>query len=138
MATADRAATALWVPPGRSPVPDADAVAFEVAVSDMAGHDAARIFAVMALLDEVHPTAPNRFLWFLGTRPEVQGTGRGSALLRDMLARCDVEGRAAYLDATSEHNRRLYERHGFEVVDRHVLDDAPPLYSMWRSPVASG
>jgi hypothetical protein len=30
-----------------------------------------------------------------------------------VLARCDREGMRAYLDATSQRNRRLYERHGF-------------------------
>jgi hypothetical protein len=30
-----------------------------------------------------------------------------------VLARCDREGMRAYLDATSQRNRGLYERHGF-------------------------
>jgi ribosomal protein S18 acetylase RimI-like enzyme len=134
MIGADRRAAALWVPPGSPAVPDADASAFEEAVADLVGEDSGRVFAVMAMLDEAHPTAPNRFLWFLGAHPEVQGRGRGSALLRDMLARCDADGSAAYLDATSEHNRRLYERHGFEVLDRHAVSGSPALYAMWRSP----
>jgi hypothetical protein len=31
-----------------------------------------------------------------------------------VLERCDREGVRAYLDAASERNRRLYERHGFQ------------------------
>jgi len=32
-----------------------------------------------------------------------------------ILERCDREGVRAYLDVTSERNKRLYERQGFEV-----------------------
>ena len=136
--TADGQAAALWVPPGCPAVPAPHAGAFEAGVADLVGDDGERTFALMAMLDEFHPTEPNRFLWFVGTRSTAQGEGRGSALLRDMLARCDAEGTAAYLDATSEHNRRLYERHGFEVVDSHSVDGSPPLWPMWREPRTTG
>ena len=132
--TADGTAAALWVPPGRVAVADDDAPAFQAALAEILGDDADRTFAVSAMLDEVHPTDEHRFLWFLGVSPEHQRRGRGSSLLASMLARCDREGSAAYLDATSPHNRRLYERHGFEVVAERAVDDSPPLWSMWRQP----
>jgi ribosomal protein S18 acetylase RimI-like enzyme len=135
---ADGQAAALWVPPGTPAVLDTDADAFGMAVAELVGADAERTFALMAMFDEIHPTEPHRFLWFVGTRPAAQGQGRGSALLRDMLARSDVEGEAAYLDATSEHNRRLYERHGFEVVARHTVAGSPPVWAMWRRPRPAG
>jgi ribosomal protein S18 acetylase RimI-like enzyme len=111
--------------------------AFEAAVGALLGDDGARTFAIMELLDEHHPTGPNRFLWFLGARADAQRGGRGSALLRQMLARCDAEGAAAALDATSEQNRRLYERHGFHVVGRHSVHGSPPVWPMWREPRSS-
>ncbi len=61
------------------------------------------------------PARPHWFLHFLAVRPQAQGRGYGSALLRPMLERCDAEGVPAYLDATSEENKRLYERHNFVV-----------------------
>jgi hypothetical protein len=38
-----------------------------------------------------------------------------------VLARCDREGVRAYLDATSERSKRLYERHGFQAEDAFAL-----------------
>ena len=40
----------------------------------------------------------------------------------------------AYLEATSEDNRRLYERHGFVIVDELAVAGSPPLWAMWRQP----
>jgi len=133
---ADGGAAALWLPPGTPAVPDDEA--FGTAVGTLLGDDSERTFALMALLDEVHPTEPHRFLWFIGARPAARGEGRGSALLRDVLVRSDAAGVPAYLDATSEANRRLYARHGFDVVGRRTIADSPPMWSMWRSPRAPG
>jgi ribosomal protein S18 acetylase RimI-like enzyme len=76
----------------------------------------------------------HRFLWFLGVVPHRQGLGLGSTLLTAMLGRCDREGTPSYLDATSEHNRRLYERHGFTVTAERSVDGSPPMWAMWREP----
>jgi len=67
-------------------------------------------------------------------RRAVQGRGLGSALLASTLQRCDRDGTAAYLDATSEDNRRLYERHGFVVTAERSADGSPPMWAMWRDP----
>jgi ribosomal protein S18 acetylase RimI-like enzyme len=84
------------------------------------------------LLDAAHPTFPHWFLHFLAVRPEAQGRGYGSALLAPMLERADAEQVPAYLDATSEDNKRLYERHNFVVRQVLTLRDSPPLWSMLR------
>jgi len=51
-----------------------------------------------------------------------------------VLARCDREGARAYLDAASERNKRLYERHGFQAEDPFAPPGGPPLWPMWRQP----
>jgi ribosomal protein S18 acetylase RimI-like enzyme len=134
--TADGQAAALWAPPGAPAVPDPEA--FGAAIAELVGDDAERTFALMAMLDEIHPSEPHRFLWFVGTRPAAQGHGRGSALLRHTLERSDAEGAASYLDATSEANRRLYERHGFEVLGCHTVPGSPPVWSMRRTARPAG
>lgn len=48
--------------------------------------------------------------------------------------RWDARGDAAHLEATSPDNRRLYERHGFEVTGEIVVPDGPTLWAMWRDP----
>ena len=112
--TAEGGAAALWVPPGGHAVEPDEAEQFGSRLESAAGIDAPRLFEVMELLDEHHPDGSFYFLNLLAVLPERQGQGLGSALLAHTLDRCDREGVPAYLDATSEDNRRLYERHGFE------------------------
>jgi hypothetical protein len=45
-----------------------------------------------------------------------------------------VSGARAYLDATSQRNRRLYERHGFQAEEPFAPPGGPPLWPMWRQP----
>jgi ribosomal protein S18 acetylase RimI-like enzyme len=92
----------------------------------------------MSVLEENLPTTEQRHLWFLGVDPRAQGQGLGSALLPSTLTRCDATGVPAYLEATSEHNRRLYARHGFEVVGELSADGSPSLWLMWREPRVAG
>jgi GNAT superfamily N-acetyltransferase len=114
---------AVWLPPEAAPVGD-----LEAPIAELFGDDAGRIFDIMGLLDAAHPHAPHHHLVFLGVIPELQGRGIGGAMLRD-----DLAGPAA-LDATSKDSRRLYERHGFEVVQELRVDNSPTLWSMWREP----
>ncbi|WP_424217173.1 GNAT family N-acetyltransferase (plasmid) [Streptomyces sp. BI20] len=55
--------------------------------------------------------------------PERQGTGIGSAVLRELLARCDREGVEVRLQVlTGSPARRLYDRHGFTVESEDPVD----------------
>jgi GNAT superfamily N-acetyltransferase len=136
--TSDAQGAALWVPQGRPPVAEDDAPAFEARLADLLGSDGDRTFALMSVLEEHLPTTEHRHLWFLSVDPRAQGQGLGSALLRSTLTRCDATGVPAYLEATSEHNRRLYGRHGFEVVGELSADGSPSLWPMWREPRLAG
>lgn len=134
-ATADAApvAAAVWVPEGTASNPDGEAEvldAFQEAVAENAG----RLEIVLGMAAEVHPHEPHAYLFVLGARPERQGEGLGSALIRHVTERLDREGTAAYLEATCEANRRLYARHGFVDVGVIRLPDGPPLFRMWRDP----
>ncbi|MGI9170298.1 MAG: GNAT family N-acetyltransferase [Caulobacteraceae bacterium] len=95
-----------------------------------------RLTALRADMDRHHPMdRPHAYLWFLGVRPEAQGRGVGSRLLRVGTARLDAAGEPAYLETQTERNIGLYRRHGFEVISEHkARADAPPLWSMWREP----
>ena len=54
--------------------------------------------------------------------------------MRAVLDTCDRDAMPAYLEATSEGNRRLYLRHGFEVTGEIQLPDGPNMWPMWRTP----
>lgn len=130
--TADASGTALWVPPGQEAVAEEDAEEFISRVVDVSGVDAPRMLEIIGLLDEHHPHGDFYFLNLLAVVPEEQGKGIGSALLAEVLERADREGVPAYLDATSEDNKRLYERHGFEAGEPYGPKGGPKLFPMWR------
>jgi GNAT superfamily N-acetyltransferase len=133
---ANGAGAALWAPPGTQAVPDDEAEAFGAQIEEIAGKDAPRLFELMALMDEHHPHAPVYYLQLLGVDPDAQGRGIGSALLDAVLTRADRDGVPSYLEATSERNAKLYEKHGFIATETLTLPDGPPLYPMWREPRA--
>ena len=132
--TEPRDGVALWAWPGQEPVPEDFVDAFVSRVESVYGDDAARVFALNALLEAHAPEAPHAQLQLLGTLPEGQGQGIGSAVLSEGLARCDREGVAAHLEATSERSKALYEHHGFVVTGTMALAGGPTLWAMWRDP----
>ncbi len=91
-----------------------------------------RPLRLFAATEKEHPDEPHWYLASLGTLPERQGTGAGSALLRARLAEVDREGVAAYLESSNEANLPLYQRFGFEVTKELRVDDAPPVWPMLR------
>jgi ribosomal protein S18 acetylase RimI-like enzyme len=95
--------------------------------------DFPRTFELFNLFNAHHPKDPHYYLQFIGVRPERQGTGIGSALLRAVLDRCDLEGAAAYLEA-DERSKLLYEKHGFEATAELRLARGPSFWPMWRAP----
>ena len=86
-------------------------------------------------MEEQHPVEDHEYLFFLGTRPEWQSRGLGSALMHEVLDRCDRDGTPAYLEATSPANQRLYLRQGFVVAGEIRLPDGPSMWRMWREPL---
>jgi GNAT superfamily N-acetyltransferase len=134
LASGTVAGAALWAAPGTQAVPDEDADAFASSIERVCGADAGRFFEVIGLLEEQHPTRDCYYLNLIGVDPAHRGRGLGSTLLAAALQRCDAEASPAYLEATSPDNRRLYTRHGFEVVDEITLPGGPSLWPMWREP----
>ena len=127
-------AAALWAPPGAVPISGEDAEELGQRVDELAGPDAPRFLELTKLFDDHHPHGSYWYLQFMGVAPGRQGQGIGSQLMAPVLERCDREGARAYLDATNERNKRLYERHGFKAEDPFAASGGPPLWPMWRQP----
>ena len=126
---------AMWAPAGVSVPSETEAEQFGTTLLELCGPDAARCEAVVATIDSHHPHDPAAYLQFVGVEASRQGRGLGSAVLAPMLTACDRDGVAAFLVATSERNQKLYERHGFGVIEvLRVDDDCPPMWNMWREP----
>ncbi|ADB49713.1 GNAT family N-acetyltransferase [Conexibacter woesei] len=86
-------------------------------------------------IERRHPPAPPHwYLAVLGTDPDAQGRGIGSALLRAVLDRCDADGVGAYLESSKERNVDFYARHGFRVSEVVTLPRGPRAWLMWREP----
>lgn len=121
---------AVWVPPG---IED-DSGPMMRDLAEVAGEYAERCIHVFQLMAEKHPAEPHHYLFFLGTRPEWQSRGIGSTLMRPVLDMCDRDGVPAYLEASSERNKLLYLRHGFEVTGQIHVPEGPTMWCMWRVP----
>jgi ribosomal protein S18 acetylase RimI-like enzyme len=88
-----------------------------------------------ARMERAHPHGPPHwYLSLLGTDPAAQGQGRGSAVLRPVLERCDAEDVGAYLESSNPRNLGLYTRHGFRELEPLQLPAGPTLTRMWREP----
>ncbi len=64
-----------------------------------------------------HPKERHWYLQMLGTEPDAQSKGLGSAILAPVLERCDREGERVYLESSKERNIPFYARHGFAVTE---------------------
>lgn len=86
-------------------------------------------------LERKHPPQPDHwYLAVLGTEPDCQGRGLGSAVLGPVLEQCDQDGVGAYLESSKERNIDFYARHGFRVVGELRLPRGPKMWPMWRDP----
>lgn len=134
--TEELACAALWAPPGRFHTTARE----DLQLAAVLRHPrlAWRLPLVTAGLLRVqgrHPNAPAHwYLAVLGTEPGQQGKGLGSAALRPLLARCDADGVAAYLESSKERNLDFYARHGFRVTGELRLPRGPVVWPMWRDP----
>lgn len=81
-----------------------------------------------------HPKPPHWYLAVLGTDPDRQGEGIGTALLQPVLEECDRHDIPAYLETGRERNVGFYNRHGFKVSEQLTLPNGPPIWLMWREP----
>jgi GNAT superfamily N-acetyltransferase len=137
--TAGVAGVAVWEPPGQWKHGVVQQLRLLPALLAVFARHSPRVVRALAVLESGHPAEPahppHYYLPFLGVDPPWQGRGLGAALLAPVLQRCDREGVAAFLEASSVRNRALYERQGFAVTEEFALGrGAPVQWRMWREP----
>jgi ribosomal protein S18 acetylase RimI-like enzyme len=125
------AGAALWLPPGVHP--DVDAL-MDVLQGSVSGRVQDDLLSLLDQTESYHPSEAHWYLSLLGVDPARQRNGYGSALLKHTLARCDREGKMAYLESSNPENLSLYRRHGFELAGEIRAGNSPPLYPMLRRP----
>ncbi len=91
-----------------------------------------RAALLLSAVEMHHPRTPHWYFAHIGVRPQDQGRGLGSALMRPTLDHCDSEGLPAYLEASSERSAALYQRLGFQLIRELSVLRSPPLRLMIR------
>ncbi|HEY3923401.1 MAG TPA: GNAT family N-acetyltransferase [Acidothermaceae bacterium] len=125
----DFSSVALWLPPGAEP--DGDEIV-AVLTESVATAKHEELFSVFEQMDATHPTYPHWYLPWFGVDPARQGQGVGSVLMTQCLIAVDADKLPAYLETPNPRNISFYERHGFEVVARTQVGDAPVITMMLR------
>ena len=134
-------AAAVWIPSERlGPMPlsrEVRALPMLLNAAGLARFN--RLLKLRTVMDRHHPTdRAHDYLWFLGVRPQAQGQGLGSRLLKSRTARLDAAARPGFLETATPRNVALYQRHGFRIVSEYrPADDGPLIWAMWREPGAS-
>ena len=121
------AGASIWHPPG---------VEFDAAILEPT-FDAIppeRLETVIKFFEEFETYHPDNawYLAFIAVDPSQQRKGIGSFLLKEALQMIDQKGDRAYLEASNEQNKALYERHGFIEIGKVQFEDSPPAFPMIR------
>jgi GNAT superfamily N-acetyltransferase len=133
------AAVSLAFPPGGFPPPLRAQLIIAFGPLLAGPRRAMRFARFDAQLRRRHPRDPHWYLWVLGVEPERQGRGLGSALLRSLGARADRAGVPCYLETDRPSSVRLYERHGYAVLNEETLPElGTPLWFMRRERSSTG
>ncbi len=127
-------AGALWAPPNAWRTKPLEIMGLLRPSIRLFGTRTPTALSVLSSMEKKHPREPHWYLAVLGTDPQHQGKGHGSAVLQPVLDRCDLEGVPAYLESSKEANVPFYERHGFQVTGTHDFPKGPRIWLMWRDP----
>jgi ribosomal protein S18 acetylase RimI-like enzyme len=135
--TDDASAVAVWTPPGSGDVSlgrmlrlGGARIPFRLGLAGCRGFLQA-LSATEPFHKAVH--GPHWYLLAVGTRPECQGQGLGSALVEIGTSRADAAGVPCYLETATQSNIDFYTKRGFEVVGQTVVD-GHTLTGMIRQP----
>jgi len=132
---AERTGAAIWRAPGSWRETKLGQLGLALVMAPLFIGAGERIMALGATAEAHHPDEPHWYLATLGTDPSAQGRGIGSALLADVLERCDREATPAYLETETEANVAFYARHGFAVrSEADVPKGGPHMWFLWRAP----
>jgi GNAT superfamily N-acetyltransferase len=134
--TTDRAGAALWLPIADDGASQPGSYDDQLAAATGRWIDRFRAFD--AVLDRHHPAGTaHHHLAIVAVRPDRQGQGTGSLLLRAGHQMLAEHSAPAYLEAATIRTTRLYLRHGYDLQPGgpfYLPDGGPPMWPMWREP----
>jgi GNAT superfamily N-acetyltransferase len=122
----DIEAVALWLPSetGFFPITNAiyDGLLFRLLAMGVSFNK--KHFALDAIRQELHQKnapLPHHYLNVLAVDPAHQGKRLASKLLNAMFEQTDALGRPCYLETYKALNARIYQRYGFETIERRPI-----------------
>ncbi len=130
----DQRCAAIWNPPGTFPMGWRTDARMGLVTASLIGPRIATCARGLLYFASHHPKERHWYLQMLGTTPDWQGHGAGSAIMAPVLDRCDREGERIYLESSKKSNIPFYERHGFVTTDEIQVHRGPVVWAMWRDP----
>jgi GNAT superfamily N-acetyltransferase len=131
---ADARCVAIWNPPGTFPMGWYTDAKVGLSTTRLVGPRIATRARGLLYFAKHHPKEHHWYLQMLGTQPDWQGHGAGSAIISPILEHCDQNGERIYLESSKERNIPFYERHGFAVTEEIHVPRGPTVWAMWRDP----
>jgi ribosomal protein S18 acetylase RimI-like enzyme len=132
--TEDARCAAIWNPPGAFPLGWYQDARLGLTTTRLVGLRITTCARGLMYFASHHPRERHWYLQMLGTDPDWQGRGAGSAIMAPVLERCDAEHERVYLESSKERNIPFYERHGFRVTAEIQVPAGPVVWAMWRDP----
>ncbi len=133
-ASGEARCAAIWNPPGTFPMGWYTDTRLGIGTARLVGPRIALCAKGLLYFASHHPKERHWYLQMLGTEPDAQSKGLGSAILAPVLERCDREGERVYLESSKERNIPFYARHGFAVTEEIQVPRGPVVWAMWRDP----
>jgi GNAT superfamily N-acetyltransferase len=136
MTDARASATIVYTPPGEPELTEEVEAKVEPFVTSVLGSHADEVLETLERFQAAVPDGPPfYYVSLLGTRPDSRGRGIGMALLEEVCAEADREGKPIYLESTNPDNNHRYERHGFQPrTEFWTPDEQRVVTTMWRDP----
>jgi ribosomal protein S18 acetylase RimI-like enzyme len=93
-----------------------------------------RVFAQFERMRKTHAGGPHAYLQTVGIRPDSQGQGLASQLIRPFLLAADGSGLGCYTETVTPSNVSIYQHYGFKVVEDCTVPGIPlRLWGFYRS-----
>jgi GNAT superfamily N-acetyltransferase len=136
IADARASAAIVYTPPGERELTEELEAGVEPFLRETLGSHAGAVLETLERFEGAIPEGPSfYYVSFLGTRPDSRGLGLGMALLSEVCAEADREGKPVYLESTNPDNNVRYGRQGFERrTDFWTPDEMRIVTTMWREP----
>ena len=93
-----------------------------------------KLDSVASAIHKKHVPGDHWYLLILGTHPERQGTGIGTAAIEAGAAKAAQAGLPVYLETMTESNVGYYTKRDFKVAEEFVIDGKVKTWAMVRQP----